>query len=72
MILAKASLSSDCSFTLLTAVVNYNHTVIQIVNYNCKTFILQANGRRTFTLAFFYRFVIGKNLSNKCCFWQVL
>ncbi len=37
MILAKASLNHDCSFIVVA-------TVIMIVNYDCKTFIVQATG----------------------------
>ena len=37
MILAKASLNYDCSFIVLA-------TVIMIINYNRKTFIVQATG----------------------------
>jgi hypothetical protein len=43
MILAKTSLSFDCSFIVLASVitiVNYDFTVIMIVNYDRKPFIV--------------------------------
>jgi hypothetical protein len=47
MILAKASLSCDCSFIVLASVimiVNYGLTVIMTVNYDRQTIIVQATG----------------------------
>ncbi len=41
--------SYDCHFIVqatLIAIINYDHIVIVIVNYDCKTFIVQAAGLR--------------------------
>jgi hypothetical protein len=43
MILAKASLNYDHSFIVLA-------TIITLVNYNCKTFIVQATGHNVLKL----------------------
>ncbi len=47
MILAKASLYCDRSLIALATVIiikNYYLTVITIIHYDCKTFIVQATG----------------------------
>jgi len=47
MILAKASLTCDRSFIALATVImiiNCDPTVITIIHYDCKTFIVQATG----------------------------
>jgi hypothetical protein len=44
MILAKATFSCDCSFIVLAIVimiVNYDSTVLSILNYDHKSFIVQ-------------------------------
>jgi hypothetical protein len=47
MILAQASLSCDRSFIALATVImikNYDPTVITIIHYDCKNFIVQTTG----------------------------